>query len=104
MWSYRSLVACASGRSRPTLLASSSDYFKGAIHISFRRAKDLELIWKIEDMKPKGDPPTYADYREEWCKDNEVRAALINSIAALSELLRGFNEIHLQELYQANTA
>ena len=44
-------------------------------------------------MKPKGDPPTYPDYREEWCKDNEVRAALINSIAALSELLRAFNEI-----------
>jgi hypothetical protein len=38
-------------------------------------------------MKPKGDPPTYPDYREQWCKDNEVRAALINSIAALSELL-----------------
>ena len=43
-------------------------------------------------MKPKGDTPTYLDYRE-WCKDNEVRATLINSTAALSELLRGFNEI-----------
>jgi len=44
-------------------------------------------------MKSKGTHrPTLITVKE-WCKDNEVRAARINSIAALSELLRGFNEI-----------
>ena len=29
---------------------------------------------------------------EDWCRDDGVRAALTNSVAALGELLRGFNE------------
>ena len=74
----------------------SSDYVKGAIQISFRRALDLSLLWKTDAMKPTEDPPTYPRSQrslEEWCCDAVVCAALTNSIAALGELLRGFNEI-----------
>jgi hypothetical protein len=75
----------------------NSDYVKGAIHISFRHPWDLSRFWNTEFMKPRGDPPIYptppSPYLEEWYDDPEVRAALTNSIAALGELLRGFNEI-----------
>ena len=73
-----------------------SDYVKGAIQISFRRASDLSLLWKTDAMKPTGDPPIYPTsqrYLEEWCPDEVVRATRANSTSALGELLRGFNEI-----------
>jgi hypothetical protein len=93
MRSYCSFVARASGRSRPRLRASSSDYVKGAIHILFSPCQGPGAHLENRGHETQGGPTDLPDYRQEWCKDNEVRAALINSIAALSELLRGFNEI-----------
>ena len=73
-----------------------TDYVKGAIHISFRENDDFAAIWNAAEMKPKGDPPRYSTPQrtlEDWCRHDDVRAALTTSIAALGELLRGFNEI-----------
>lgn len=73
-----------------------SGYVKGAIQISFRENADFELMWKGADIDPSGDPPTYPTPQrmlEDWCSDAEVRGALRNAIAALNELLRGFNEV-----------
>jgi hypothetical protein len=90
-----------------------TDYVKGAIHISFRKDEEFELIWGKDDLsqvkhdsgpakydpalKKNGDDAKYRFYLEparmleDWC-DPEVRAALRNAIAVLGELLRGFNE------------
>jgi hypothetical protein len=72
-----------------------TDYVKGAIHISFRENEDFASIWNAGDMKP-GNPPIYLTPQrtlEDWCRHDDIRAALTTSIAALGELLRGFNEI-----------
>ncbi len=76
------------------------DYIKGGIHISFKRVDDFKVIWDGEqiDLVPTKDTPpryVYATPEEmfgEWCKDPEVRAVLLGSIAVHGELLRGFNE------------
>lgn len=96
-----------------------SDYVKGAIHISFRRDSDFDCIWDGNVIKPveKADAEPVADspakpppiyYRapqrmlEDWCMDDGIRAALSNSIAALGELLRGFNEIIYKNYIEAD--
>jgi len=70
---------------------------KGAIQISFREDADFELIWKGAANDPADAPSsTYSTPQrmlENWCIDEEVRGALRNAIAALNELLRGFNEV-----------
>ena len=81
-----------------------SKYVKGAIHISFRDANDIFAIWRHKDvaslplLDPAASKKTYAYLTPErmladWCSDDDVRAALQNSVFALSELLFGFNEI-----------
>ncbi len=80
-----------------------SNYVKGAIHISFRLGEDFSTIWRDRSdpdvLKPTSteagkDPayPTPNRMLEDWC-DPEVRAGLINSLAVLGELLRGFNQV-----------
>lgn len=71
-----------------------SEYVRGAIQISFKGKDDFERIWGTSHDPLGGQRLIYpAPQRmlEEWC-DPEVRAALRNSLAALGELLRGFNE------------
>ena len=72
-----------------------TDYVKGAIHISFRQDQDFEFIWNagalVEGQNEKTYPPPHP-MLEGWC-DPEVRAALRNAMAVLSELLRGFSEV-----------
>jgi hypothetical protein len=85
-----------------------SDYVKGAIHISFRKELDFSKIWRdrtdedadllepvtTDESTDKGKYWTYPNPNgmlDDWC-DEEVRAALINSLAVLGELLRKFNE------------
>jgi hypothetical protein len=81
---------------------SHSKYVKGAIHISFRDTDDIFAIWgKGQIDPPPADPsnpsvftyPTPEHMLAEWCTRDDVRAALQNSVYALSELLFGFNEI-----------
>ena len=76
-----------------------TDYVKGAIHISFRKDKDFESIWKVPNPAPKhGEGPEDLFYPdparmlEDWCDYPQVRTALRNSMAVLAELLHGFNE------------
>lgn len=79
-----------------------SDYVKGAIQISFRQDDDLRRIWKPGEIKD-NKYPTPSRMLEDWCCDAEVRAAVRNSLAALGELLRGFNEViykHYVEVHQ----
>ena len=86
-----------------------SDYVKGAVHISFRAEDDFVKIWRdptgTDAEHPmlarfQADPATNEQYwtypatdsiLNEW-GDREVRAALINSLGVLGELLRKFNE------------
>lgn len=80
--------------------AYGSDYVKGAIHISFRRAEDFAGIWKIPSDSDSGTDP-YADEKKMledekseggWCTDPGICGAIRNAIAVVGELLRGFNE------------
>jgi hypothetical protein len=82
-----------------------SDYVKGAIHISFREDADLEAIWTGAPDPAGGPPPSYPTSQrmlEDWCNEDGVRAALRNAIAALSELLRGFNEAIYKNYVEPN--
>jgi hypothetical protein len=81
---------------------SHSKYVKGAIHISFREVRDIFDIWKqgtIDELPADSDNPNIFVYSTperilaDWCAPDDVRAALQNSVYALSELLFGFNEI-----------
>lgn len=72
------------------------DYVKGAIHVSFKRQADFELLWPGGQIDPAGNPPTYTgpdEMLQTRCADLEVGATLRNSVAILGEVLRGFNEI-----------
>jgi hypothetical protein len=105
-----------------------SDYVKGAIHISFHGESEFETIWpKVTDrstsppfLSPHSPPslpafwglengsdgsfgyPPSQDILGAWCDDREVRGALINSIAVLGELLRGFNEVIYKNYIEKN--
>jgi hypothetical protein len=84
-----------------------TDYVKGAIHISFRKQEGFSQIWQPEPPVG-GSPPGDLTYQspnrmlEDWCSDIEVRAALINSIEVLGELLRGFNEVIYKSYIESN--
>ena len=84
-----------------------TDYVKGAIHISFRKQEGFNQIWQ-PDPPAGGSPPGELTYQtpdrmlEDWCSDIEVRAALINSIEVLGELLRGFNEVIYKSYIEPN--
>jgi hypothetical protein len=79
-----------------------SRYVKGAIHISFGKREDFELLWNVEDPLPKDadkDKDKEVAYtsenkvlEKEWCDDDVVRTALLDAVNVLGELLRGFNE------------
>jgi hypothetical protein len=101
--------------------AFGTGYVKGAIHISFRRQKDFDEIWKFrertdkereslagsrwEDLQKRGldktDDPvllrgSYKSEDEEkmlgeWCHE-EVKACLRQALAILGQLLYDFNE------------
>jgi hypothetical protein len=82
-----------------------SGYVKGAIHVSFRRETDFASLWKGDKLDPTTQEPTYREpgkMLEDWCSDDEVRGALRSAVAALSELLRGFNEVIYQSYLNPN--
>jgi hypothetical protein len=73
-----------------------SQYVKGAIHVSFGSQEDFEEIWRVPD--PTG-PAWRLVYQGDqklleaaWCPHVEIRTALLDAVAVLGELLRGFNE------------
>jgi hypothetical protein len=79
-----------------------SPYVKGAVHVSFRSQEDFEKIWRVPDPSNTAWSPSdvYKDSpslleltgEETGCLHEEIRTALLDAIAVLGELLRGFNE------------
>jgi hypothetical protein len=93
--------------------AYGTNYVKGAIQISFGSEIDFHAIWSEEETGPRQMQELngkkfqiYPDYPQNmldaWCKSEGVRAALKNSIAALSELYRAFNEVIYQTEIEPN--
>jgi hypothetical protein len=76
-----------------------SQYVKGAVHVSFRSQKDFQEIFHVPDPTGGAGQPfvVYEGDRslleeDAWCPHVEIRTALLDAVAVLGELLRGFNE------------
>lgn len=82
-------------------------YVKGGLHISFLEEDDFHAIWHSKDVNVAALTPTkYPENDEkmlyEWCDNDTVRIALLEALAVLGELLRGFNEFIYQNYVEPN--